>query len=436
MKFNKWTMGLAAVGVVSLASAARADEQKSPMSQVATAVNGTTISGNVDFAATWRPGTDQGGRSDSYYYGYGANIPKYSYAKNDGFSLNAVDIVVQKAQDESLWASGYYVDLTYGADAAGVPLTSNNYYSYGSARSAVSPYGYYSSPVYGFAVRQAYIALRTPVGNSGIDWKVGVWDTIIGYESSTDALNPNYTRSYGYTIEPTTHTGILATYKVNDMVTLSAGVANSIFMPSFTPTATYESQKAYMGSIALTAPDSMGFMKGATLTMGIVNGTDSSYWANGSGTSLYAGATIPTPLTALKVGAAFDYYDHHDSYNYGPYDRNSGDDSAWVAGLYANYLINDKASFNLRGEYMSNQGEGPYSYAYPNYRAGNTAEEVTATLQYNLWANVLSRVEFRWDHIEHGNSFGYSQNNYYSSDYYTATKENDFMLALNLIYQF
>ena len=28
MKFNKWTMGLAAVGVVSLASAARADEQK------------------------------------------------------------------------------------------------------------------------------------------------------------------------------------------------------------------------------------------------------------------------------------------------------------------------------------------------------------------------------------------------------------------------
>ena len=26
MKFNKWTMGLAAVGVVSLASAARADE--------------------------------------------------------------------------------------------------------------------------------------------------------------------------------------------------------------------------------------------------------------------------------------------------------------------------------------------------------------------------------------------------------------------------
>jgi len=28
MKFDKWTVGLAAVGVISLASAARADEQK------------------------------------------------------------------------------------------------------------------------------------------------------------------------------------------------------------------------------------------------------------------------------------------------------------------------------------------------------------------------------------------------------------------------
>ena len=50
--------------------------------------------------------------------------------------------------------------------------------------------------------------LRTPVGN-GIDWKMGVFDTVIGYESNSDPLNPNYTRSYGYTIEPTTHTGIL-----------------------------------------------------------------------------------------------------------------------------------------------------------------------------------------------------------------------------------
>src|SRR5450759_5705371 len=75
-------------------------------------------------------------------------------------------------------------------------------------------------------IRQAYVALRTPVGN-GIDWTVGVFDTIIGYESTSDPLNPNYTRSYGYTIEPTTHTGVLATYKVTDVLAISAGVANT-----------------------------------------------------------------------------------------------------------------------------------------------------------------------------------------------------------------
>ena len=125
-------------------------------------------------------------------------------------------------------------------------------------------------------VRQAYIALRTPVGNSGIDWKVGVLDTIIGYESTSDPLNPNYTRSYGYSIEPTTHTGILGTYKVNDMVSFRRA------WPTLVPEHCgqwrrycwrwNETRKAYMGSIAFTAPDSWGWAKGATLNVGIING--------------------------------------------------------------------------------------------------------------------------------------------------------------------
>ena len=60
MKFNKWTVGLAAVGVVSLASAARADEQ---MSQVQTALTQTTLSGYVDTAAQWNPDTDHSARA-------------------------------------------------------------------------------------------------------------------------------------------------------------------------------------------------------------------------------------------------------------------------------------------------------------------------------------------------------------------------------------
>src|SRR5450759_981473 len=164
-----------------------------------------------------------------------------------------------------------------GTDVNGDPVTGN------------------TSPIPSY-IRQAYVALRTPVGN-GIDWKVGVFDSILGYESTSDPLNPNYTRSYGYSIEPTTHTGVLATYKVTDVLSLSAGVADSSNVgPSPTAingTSTYESQKTYMGSIALTAPDSFGALKGTTLNLGIINSVDSAVSAAGTRTSYYAGVTLP-----------------------------------------------------------------------------------------------------------------------------------------------
>ena len=79
MKFNKWTLGLAAVGVVSLTSAARADETQ--ISQVQTALSDTTISGYVDVAAQFNPNGSSGG------------IPNYYYGSNpNSINLNVVDI--------------------------------------------------------------------------------------------------------------------------------------------------------------------------------------------------------------------------------------------------------------------------------------------------------------------------------------------------------
>ena len=54
-------------------------------------------------------------------------------------------------------------------------------------------------------------------------------------------------------------------------------------------------------------------------------------WRWQQATSLYAGVTVPTPMSALKVGAAFDYLDVHN----GGTAANPSDDSTWVGGLYA-----------------------------------------------------------------------------------------------------
>jgi hypothetical protein len=399
MKFNKWTVGLAAVGVVSLASAARADEKITPLQ---TALSNTTISGYVDTAATWRPGTDTTPQNGSVYR------PGYSYAKNDGFSLNAVDIAIDKPEDESPWAAGYHVEMMFGPD---------------------NPVGGYSN--YG-NLRQGFLRLRMPVGN-GIDWQVGVWDTIVGYESNSDPLNPNYTRSYGYTIEPTTHTGILATYKINDMVTVQAGIADGSNVAGgpagFNGTSAIESQKAYMGDLQFTAPDSAGFMKGATLTVAAIDSAGQG--GDPGSTSFYAGATIPTPASALKVGGCFDYLDIHNGNVVG----NSGNDSVWNIALYSTFQATDKLSFNLRAEYLDAQSlsaadaNNIFTGSSASTYGKNTAEEFTATVQYNLWANVISRAEFRWDHLEHGKDFGQNSAG-------APFRNNDFLLALNLIYQF
>ncbi len=406
MKFNKWTVGLATVGVVSLASAVRADEQ---MSQVQTALSQTTLSGYVDTAMQWNPGTDQ---KPNEFGEVVPHVPQYAFAKNDGFSLNAVDIALDKPEDSSQWAAGYHVEAMAGADAVGVGVG-------GTA-----------------TLRQAFVRLHTPVGGNGIDWQIGVFDNIIGYESNSDPLNPNYTRSYGYSIEPTTMTGILGTYKVNDEVSVSGGIANTpgglgTIPPSYAGTPTYESQKAYMGDIAFTAPDSMGFLKGATLTAGVVSGNDSATYGNGSTLNWYLGATLPTPITQLKVGAAFDYLMESDL---ATASDTLGDD-VWTLGVYGTYQASANMSFNMRAEYFSSSASSADVVNLYNTASGvgNGGEEFTATVQYNLWANVMTRAEFRWDHVEHGNWFGASPAGANEGD---PMKNDDFLLALNIIYQF
>src|SRR5438552_18792014 len=105
MKFNKWTVGLAAVGVVSLASAARAEEK---VSTVMTALSSTTLSGYVDTSAQWNFGTGN------------ARLPDYKFGgpcKADGFNFNVVQLRIEKPLDEAEWAAGYRVDLWAGPDA-------------------------------------------------------------------------------------------------------------------------------------------------------------------------------------------------------------------------------------------------------------------------------------------------------------------------------
>jgi len=419
MKIDKWTMSLAALGLISIPAASSADENDK-MNNVWTSLSSTTIKGYVNTSMHWDPGTGN------------ANPPAFAYnsGKQDGFNLNAVKVSIEKPLDEAQWAAGYTFDMIMGPDAVayGTTLDSN-----GDSSS--------------FGIKQAYVALRAPVGN-GLDFKVGVFDTIIGYETFDAGSNPNYTRSWGFTIEPTTHTGVLMSYQVNKAISVSAGIANTVGPvigldvvpnPGRANPPKAESYKSYMASTAITAPEEWGFIAGSTLYGGFVNG-----YNNGADTlNLYAGLTMNTPVKNLKVGAAFDYLGSTAEFGADEFYAN-----AWA--LYTSFQATEKLSLHLRGEYATTDTGifGTFGTGVNGNGTGTSGNKsaifsLTGTIQYDLWANVLSRLEVRWDHqAGDGDMAGFGGNLVApggGGGGVATTPNNDrnaVMIAANIIYKF
>ena len=184
-----------------------------------------------------------------------------------------------------------------------------------------------------------------------------------------------------------------------------------------------------MASVALTAPDNLGFLKGSTLYFGVVSGFNSNLLGTTNGvnqTSWYAGSTLATPVTGLKIGASYDYLGVGGNQTpIGPYYANA-------AALYASFQATEKLSFHTRGEYFWQDPRG----GSPTLPARVFA--LTGTVQYDLWKNVLSRLEIRWDH-QAGSANNSPTGKAYGGDLNGAglpDKKNAVLIAANVVYKF
>lgn len=390
MKFNKWTVALAATGVVSLASAVQADESH----PVNTALSSTTLSGYVDTSAIWNFGS---GHTVANRFANTASD------RQDGFNVNTINLLLEKPIDEGTWSAGYKFETMFGPDANVMPgvLTS------------------------GVAIKQAHAVLRAPVGN-GIDFKVGQFDPIVGYEVTESYKNPNFSRSLGFNnLEPFGHTGVLASYQVNDIIGVSGGVANgdsgfglnggSLTAGGFKSGQTgssfrgmlAESSKVYMGSVVVKAPESAGWLSGSSLYVGAVNGDAKG--SKNDPTLLYVGVSLATPIKELSVGASADLL----------FNGGMGNSYANAYAFYTGYQITEKLKANNRFEYASS--------GYGAFLPGRTEDKIigeTFTLDYALWANVLTRGEFRWDRAVDGGASPFNG------------QKNDLSLTASVVYKF
>ena len=346
MKMNKWTVGLAAAGVVSIASTAQAEENS-----VLTALSSTVISGNVEA---------------SYVGGFSSNNNMH----NDGaFEANGASLNIGSPLGEGDYSAAYNVELLFGARAqafAGDDQT----------------------------LKTANIGMNLPFGN-GVDLTLGLFDTTVGYEVEASASNPNVMRSYGYHQQPLTHTGLLVATEITEGLSVSAALTNG-FGQNFNDQNGYDASGdgdfGYVLGAELTVPDGLGFLGGSSLYVGYVAGGDAGNFGlsptgavdeggefiqapNVENELLYIGASVNTPIEGVAVGVAYD-------------DRQWGNhfDSDSVA-LYATYSLSEDASLSVRYD----NGNAEFAGAEDSF------DNIALTLDYSIWENVLTRFEMGWE---------------------------------------
>jgi len=417
MKHNPWTLALIGAGLVSLPAVARGEEKAS---SVMTALSATTLSGYVSTSAIWEPGTAKAGV---------LGIPGRAFdgpqSKQDGFNLDVVSITLSKPVSEGDWGAGYTAQLWAGPDAVNFNTSFPNGFGSGGD----------------FGVKQAFVDLHAPIGN-GLDIKLGHFNYIGGYEVPDSGGNPNYSRSFAWTQEPASHTGLLLSYTVNDWLSLMGGVANTFNnginwrgtragAAAGAAAPASETEKTYMGMVMLTAPtNNFGFLGGATLNVTVVNGLNSASGntANspfagsptpGHETSVNVSATTPTPCTDLKVGLSYDYTDGF------PAKANYAD--VWT--LYLMYQATEKLKLNGRAEYTCASDGFWYTPSATSHNGELLG--LTGTIDYSLWKNVITRAEVRWDHSLTGDR-PYNV----PAGGLPVGEKNVVTLALNVIYNF
>lgn len=411
-------LALAAAGFLSVPGLVQSAEK---LQMVYSTNSSITLGGYVDTSAIWRIGENpSGGGSKPFPYTYRSPGRLYDVpAKANGINLNSVSVELDKPLDDAPWSAGYRVQLLFGPD---VPLRS--VYALGGDGPA------------DVGLNEAYVMARAPLGN-GLDFRLGHFNSPLGYEVYDSYRNPNYSRSYGYYLDPKSHTGATMAYQFTRWMSALVGMGNS-YSSFVDARSDHEAVKAYLATLTFTGA---GFAQpDASLTFGYTGGTTATGAPTDSSPrvhNFYAGARVPLPVKGLAVGFAYDYQWNASANVPAMFFEPAGPESTYAnaAGLYLTYEV-AKWNFATRLEYASATAGNSIFASRSAFGSdkpinGPDNEEfvgVTTTVGYDLFKNVVSRLEFRWDRDVSGGVpvFGTAAH----------PRPSSFTLALNLIYRF
>lgn len=317
------------------------------------------------------------GSVDTYFHtaiGTEEDAPNTAFANHKGFSLGMINLV-GKYEGEKV---GFTADMVFGPR--------------GSDAVFASPMaGSYSSTI----VNQLY-AYWKPADN--LTLTLGNFNTFVGYEVISPAVNVNYSTSYMFSYGPFSHTGLKANLTFGSGMNAMIAVMNPTDLTEFNPVNTYTlgGQLGWSGDpgfiyLNLLYGDQDGTLKkmapryGATDSNGATFQVDvTTGWNISDAFFLGVNATYNTTATGETIGA-------------GGIQKVSGDASSFMGiALYPKFTLSESTALALRGEYFAENNGGVG--AIGNYDTNGDANVMEFTLSLDKTiGNLILIPEVRID---------------------------------------
>jgi hypothetical protein len=361
---------------------------------VETSQKGIKLSGYVDTSYTYNfngGGTQNGGHAmNRFNDGFGS--PTTGLEDSNDFNLNAVKLTLEKAlPEENKLAAGFRIDLLMGED-----------WTVAGDQSLL--------------VQQAYATFRAPIGN-GLDFKVGKMVTLLGLEVDERPANMNFSYGllYTYGLGQAYDAGVNVAYKFNDQFSAqlrlsNQGGADSGFIDqaevskvvSFLTTFTAPGGNATLNFGGSYSGDG-GFNRyadhaayDASVEDGLDNGAVVVFDLNGIWKPKFANDKL-----TLGFDSAIGFGDSGYQFEEGGdmHDTTSG---WWGVELYSKYQFSKLFSLAGRAGYLNDRTGSKLMDTYQLDSGRATSTDIwsfTSTAGFDIWENLLTRVEYRLDFL-------------------------------------
>ena len=294
-------------------------------------------------------------------HGYNNNGPMHTGSqRRTDFVMNQLYLSAEKTMNtQHGFDWGARADFVYGAHAGSMQTFDGTFdHDWGTNKSgyAMSAYKLYGT-----------------LGYHDLSVKVGKFTTPIGWEASASKDNFFYSHSYCYWIEPATHMGVLADYKLAEHLTVSAGWTTGEDSSFDNPN----------GKSALLSGLEYSLSDNATVYYWINAGK-----ARGDANDPWTDYFMQSLCFEWDATNRFTYVFQYDLRNDNV--RNGGRTSAYGINNHFLYKLNDQWSVGTRFEWLRDNG------GYVIDKAGDYYQ-VTLGLNWNPWKNVSIRPEARYD---------------------------------------